>query len=256
MIITVANHKGGTGKTTTVHNTGHCLAQRGYRVLLVDLDPQSNLSYSLELTEVDTGSLTLLEQQKTFSQNYIVHKDGLDVLPGRFTNYVGNYGQLADSYARLGEINPFSRLRDAYDFIFIDTPPTNSYPLKIALRCCDYVLIPMQADALSVEGIHQLEILMKHMEKETGIPISVLGILGINIMESRNLSKEVLGYVANNFAYHVFNNYIRSSVKVAEAPSHGKSVSEYAPKCTSSLDYKAFVNEMISLLEIHPEHVC
>lgn len=248
MVISLVNKKGGTGKTTSTINIGKALSLKGKKVLLIDLDPQSNLSYSYGIsTEGCILGEVLLEQK--IQQSDIYKINGLDIIPS--TNELVDY-----EYEFIKRDYPFTLFKETietvkgnYDFILVDCPPSGSYLTVNALIGSDAVLIPMQMDVLSLQGLEQILESISSIQKEYNSKLYVLGVLAALVDERRQLTKEILQMVNNNYGVNVFNNYVRQNVKAAEAPSFGKSVIEYAPKSNSARDYINVTNEMLQILK-------
>tara|TARA_B100000809_G_C15055238_1_gene500428 strand:+ start:355 stop:1107 length:753 start_codon:yes stop_codon:yes gene_type:complete len=245
MIIAIGNRKGGTGKTTTVVNIGRALAMKGKRVLLIDLDPQANLSYSFGIsTEGCLLGEALLEND--IDSGSIYYKNGIDIIPS--TNELQEYETefIREQY----NINILKKTLDSvkehYDFILIDCPPAASFLTKSALVACDTVLIPMLMDALSLQGFEQMVELVSDIKDRFNSKLWVIGVLGVIVDERRHLTRDILSVVKNNYGIDVFENYIRQNVKAAEAPAHGKSVLDYAPKSNSAKDYISVVDELLT----------
>lgn len=136
-------------------------------------------------------------------------------------------------------------LNSLYDYIIIDCPPSFSVYTKNALMASDYLIIPTTFDVLSIQGIRQVIEYVDELKSTSDTKLEILGVVGVNVMERRLLTTEVLQYIRDNFNLNIFNNYIRSNVKAAEAPSYSQSVIEYAPESISAKDYLAFTSEFI-----------
>ncbi len=241
MTITLFNCKGGTGKTTSTINLGKALSIEGFSVLLIDLDPQANLSYSLGVQFEYPLSEVLMNKQ--LFKEAVKFIDGVLVLGGS-TNNTLNFPQL-DGYAVKQALDFY--LEEEVDFILIDCPPTYSPLVVSALVASDQVLIPFQPDALSIEGIHQVVQIVSLIKQQFKIPLEILGVLPVMIDWRRNLTNEVLQHIEDNFELYLFKNKIRINVKVAESPSHGKSVFDYCPQSNGSKDYLAAAKEILQL---------
>ncbi len=247
MIIAFTNHKGGTGKTTSVVNIGKVLSDKGYRVLLVDLDPQGNLTYSHGITNNEFTIADFLKSKASFG-DLLYGDENLGLLPADFS--------LNDQQPVIERLpNGENLLRDKlsnlpYDFILLDCPPAISIYTKNALNAADYVIIPMQMEVLSVQGLIKILEVVNNIKLTSNPSLEVLGVLGVLVDERRQLTDEILEYIINNFDVNVFNNRVRNSVKAAEAPSFGVSVVEYAPTSNSAKDYISVTNELLKKLNI------
>ncbi|SKC54273.1 ParA family protein [Ohtaekwangia koreensis] len=249
MIISIVNHKGGTGKTTTTLNLGAALALKGYRILLVDLDAQGNLSYSLGAADASATLSDVLFEEATL-EDALVSCEGMDLLPGNT--------KLADVELALSKIdNRYFLLRNAlqpavdkYDFILMDCPPSLSLLTVNALCASDSILIPLQLEVLSVRG---LDLILNSISKIQGTlhpGLSILGVLPVLVDMRKNLNTEIVSYINTNYKLKIFESYIRSNVKASEAPSFGSSVIQYAPSSTSAQDYIKFSKEFLKAIQL------
>lgn len=248
MIITVGNRKGGSGKTTTVVNLGRALAIKGKSVLLIDLDPQANLSYSFGIsTEGCLLGEVLLE--KNIDAGSVFYKDGLDIIPSN--NNLQEYEEecIRKNYPNTLLKDALNTVKDQYDFILIDCPPAASFLTMNALMACNAVLIPMLMETLSLKGFEQMVDLVFDVKEKYYPELWILGVLGVLVDERRHLTSETLTAVQNNYGIDVFNNYIRQNVKAAEAPGYGQSVLDYAPKSNSARDYMSVAEELLKSLD-------
>jgi chromosome partitioning protein len=242
--VAVINQKGGTGKTTTTINLGSALSKLGKRVLLIDLDPQGNLSYSLAVTEPKAtladaflGNMTL--------QEVLVEKDGLWIAPGS--------NELVDieiSLVSQPERERFlqSMLKDlkGFDYILIDCPPSLSVLTLNALTASDEVLIPLQMEVLTLQGLDQIMNTVQKIKKAFNPKLKIKGIVVVMFDMRRKLSLEVLEYLQQNVKEHIFKQSIRLNVKLAEAPSFGRSIMEYDATSNGAKDYMALAEEFIT----------
>ncbi len=248
MIISIVNNKGGTGKTTTTVNIGKALSLLNKKVLLIDLDPQANLSYSFGISTEGCILGEVLLETNVLQQDIYTIGD-VDIVPS--TNELIDY-----EYEFIKRGYPFTlfketlaTIKDKYDFILVDCPPSVSYLTVNALIGSDAVLIPMQMDVLSLQGLNQILNSIEKIKLQYNPNLFVLGVLAVLVDERRQLTNEILQIVNNDYGINVFNNYIRQNVKAAEAPSFGLSVIEYAPHSNSAQDYLNVTNEMMKIIE-------
>ena len=243
-IITVTNQKGGDGKTTTASALVSGLHERGARVLGIDLDPQGNLGFTLGL---DIGQVNTV---------YDVLKG---TLPIEQAIYRTEYGDILPSDIMLStaemEFNAPRRefmleqhlraVRNNYDFIIIDTPPALNILTINAYVCSNALIVPMEAEILSLVGVTQLQETIETVRSTFNPDLKVLGILLNKFSPRFILSREVLDLadeVARQLGTRVFRSKIRRSVHVATAPAHGQSVITYAPDCKPALDYMRIID--------------
>lgn len=248
-IIAITNQKGGVGKTTTAAALMSGLIQRGQRVLGVDLDPQGSLGFSLGLDIENCPTVYDVLKGKLPIDSVIVHTEGGDLLP---SNILLSAAEL--EFNRPGREfllkNQLSLVWDRYDFIIIDTPPALNILTVNAYVAADSLIIPMAPEILSLLGVSQIKETIETVRRCYNSGLQVLGIL-LNKFNARfTLNREVLEMseqIAAQLHTRVFQNTIRTSVSVAEAPAHGESFLTYAPRSTPSRDFQNLVTEMTGL---------
>jgi chromosome partitioning protein len=252
MILSIVNHKGGTGKTTTTINLGSALAESGYRVLLIDLDAQGSLTYSLG---IDDRGLTIAD---AFHGDVAVHellseREGMHVLLAG-AGLADVELAMAKADERFNHLSNLLQGLPDYDFVLIDCPPSLSLLTLNALAASDYILVPMQMDVLALRGLgSMLETVKK--AKVINLRLTVLGILPVMVDTRKNMYQEILEYIQCNYTEGVFTQVIHSSVKAAEAPSFGKSVVAYAPQSTTANDYRALAKEVVRVTKVHQQQL-
>jgi chromosome partitioning protein len=247
MIISIVNHKGGTGKTTTTINLGSALAAQGHSVLLVDFDAQGSLTYSLGID--DQGPTLADAFHGEISVQQLLHeREGMQILPAS-SKLADIELAIAKSEERFNHLKNLLNPLLPYDFVLIDCPPSLSLLTLNALVASDYVIVPMQMDVLALRGLDSmLETVVK--VKSINPNLSVLGILPIMVDARKNICQEILNHIKSNYAERLFQHVIHTSVKAVEAPSFGKSVVNYAPSSTTAHDYKNFATEVLQLSEL------
>ena len=243
-IITVTNQKGGVGKTTTASALVSGLHERGARVLGIDLDPQGNLGFTLGLdigqvnTVYDVLNGTLPIEQAIYRTEYG------DILP---SDIMLSTAEMAFNAPRREFIleQHLRAVRDNYDFIIIDTPPALNILTINAYVCSNALIVPMEAEILSLVGVTQLQETIETVRSTFNPDLKVLGILLNKFTPRFILSREVLDLadeVAQQLGTRVFRSKIRRSVHVATAPAHGQSVITYAPDCKPALDLQRIID--------------
>lgn len=247
-IISICNQKGGVGKTTTAVNLGAYLALSGRRVLLVDFDPQANASSALGYDplkieySVYHGILNYIPA-KSLVKPSLLHN--FHIIPAA-PHLAGALIELVDVPDREYFLRRFlHQLRHEYDYILIDLPPSLSLLTVNGLAASDEVLIPVQAEYYSLEGIGQLLETIELIQKNLAHPIAVRGALVTMYDKREHLSREVAKNLRRHFPHTVFEIEIPRSIALAEAPSFSKPVVLYKPDSSGALAYRQLADEII-----------
>lgn len=252
--IAITNQKGGVGKTTTAVNLGAGLAYTGYRVLILDFDPQGHSSEHLGVKVISdpTSQKTALEliqmQKDPASCVYPSHINNLWVIPSNLQ--LGIFNQNSPTGRQFNLKNSLEGyIQQNFDFVVIDCQPSLSLLTLNALTACDLVLLPVQAEFLALDGLSQLVVTLKEIQTKLHPKLKVLGIL-LTMFDKRNrLSGEVKNELEKNFQNDLFKTVIPRTVKLAESPSFGKSIFEYDPNSSGAEAYKLLVEEVLTRLE-------
>ncbi len=253
MVISIINQKGGVGKSTTAHALSTGLSHRGYNVLLIDADPQSNITY-------------ILGDKKPINDLYSVLNGG-DIKDA--INYVKGYKDklsLIASNQALASIdlvlkdvgreytlkNVIEPIRNDYDFIIIDTPPSLNILTINALTCSDKVIIPVQADMLSIQGVGQLYDTIQTIRKYTNPKLEILGVLRTRYSKRTILSRDIsdmLDDVAFTMNTRLYDTCIRESIVIKEVQALQEDMYLYSPNNNAVKDYNSFVEELLNQLK-------
>ncbi|RAU83102.1 ParA family protein [Pontibacter arcticus] len=242
-VVAVINQKGGTGKTTTTINLGSALSKLGKKVLLLDLDPQSNLSYSLAVP-TDEGNLADAFQENKTLEEVLVEKDGLWIAPGS-NELVDIEISLVTQPERESFLKKMLAKTKGFDYVLIDCPPSLSVLTLNALTAANEVLIPLQMEVLTLQGLDQIMNTVEKVKKAFNPKLKIKGIVVVMFDIRRKLSQEVLNYLHENVKERIFSSQIRLNVKLAEAPSFGTSVLDYDGSSNGAKDYKALAQEFL-----------
>ncbi|PWJ39401.1 ParA family protein [Sediminitomix flava] len=246
-IISIINQKGGTGKTTTTTNLAKALQKKGYKILTIDADPQACLSFHFGIQNVESRNLTQLIKGECSIQEIIQEKEGIDIIPSNISLAETDMflHHTKDRAYIIKEL--ISEIAFNYDFILIDCAPSLSFLTINMLSASNGVLIPLQLEVLSLQGLSLIIDTVFQVKESYNSSLSILGILPVMVDYRRNITSEILDYLQNHFGIRIFKNRVPVDVRAVEAPSFGQSVIEYAPNSTSSLAYQAFAKELLKL---------
>jgi chromosome partitioning protein len=246
-VLAFANQKGGVGKTTSAVNTAAILARRGFRTLLIDIDPQGNSTSSLGVDKTDLPGSTydVLVDEASIAANVVSsvreHLDLLATTPTLAAAEVELVGA-SNREHRLGVA--VRALSTDYDAILIDCPPSLGMLTVNALTASDSVIVPIQCEFLALEGVSQLITTIDLVKRQLNPGLDILGIL-MTMYDSRTrLSANVVAEVRRFFPDRIFDTVIPRSVRLAEAPSYGQSILEYDAASRGGGAYEAFVTEL------------
>ena len=246
-VVSIANQKGGVGKTTTTVNLSTILAKKGKKVLLIDTDPQGNATSGLGITkEVEISVYDILVGENTFEE--AIKKTtikNLDICPSNIS-LAGAEVQLVSMMSREQRLKvKLDAIKDNYDFILIDCPPSLGLITLNAFTASDSVLIPVQCEYFALEGLGQLlntiNLVKKHLNKNLEIEGALL-----TMYDARtNLSNQVVKEVKKYFENKVYKTVIPRNVRLSEAPSYGMPISIYDPRSKGARSYEKFTKEFI-----------
>lgn len=247
-VIAIANQKGGVGKTTTSINLSACLAEKDKRVLVVDIDPQGNTTSGLGINKNNLEKTIYHMMIGDCSLNDCLIKtdfDNLYLLPSN-VNLAGAEIELIGvgnkEYILKDNLN---RVRDDYDYIIIDCPPSLNSLTVNAMTAADTVLVPIQCEFYALEGLTQLIHTIKLVKKRLNPNLEMEGVVFTMFDARTNLSLQVVENVKENLNQNIYKTIIPRNVRLAEAPSHGLPINIYDPKSSGAEGYRQLADEVI-----------
>jgi chromosome partitioning protein len=252
-IISIVNQKGGVGKTTTAINLGTALAAIDKKILLIDLDPQGNLSTGIGVTEKQRkiSVYDLITQSSSINKTILETKiPNLKIIPSNI-NLSGIEFELAADEDRTNKLNKkINELKEGYDFVLIDCPPSLGILTVNSLVASDSVLVPLQCEFYALEGLAQLLRTIEKIKDNLNPNLFLEGVI-LTMFDSRNrLSDDVVADAREHLGKKVFETIIPRNVRLSEAPSHGLPAIIYDQRCIGSLAYIDLAKELINRLGI------
>ena len=246
LAIALANQKGGVGKTTTAINLGAALARDGERVLIFDLDPQANSSAGLGIRTTGVSSYEVLIEGLPAADAIVETSVERLMLVPATPSLAGAEVELVPMMAREFRLKrAIDGVRDRFDYMLIDCPPSLGLLTVNALAAADEVIVPVQCEYLALEGLSQLTATLELVRRNLNSHLSLRGLV-LTMFDGRtNLSQQVADEVRSHFA-NTFKTVIPRSVRLSEAPSHGLAISQYDPSSRASRAYDALAAELIA----------
>ncbi len=253
--ISLTNLKGGTAKTTSTINLGAGLGDHGKKVLLLDLDPQANLSQSMGLTDPNQKTIyNVLKKEMTGDDTSILEAirsvAHLDIVPSGL--------DLAQAELELVSIFGRERLlqrllqkvKTTYDYILIDCPPSVAMLTVNALVASDYILIPVQAEFLGLNGVRSFVKTLGTLQQSLNLKVEMLGLFLTRYDQRKIMNRQVLDALVREHPNKVFSTKIRTNITLAQAQEAGKDIFSYAPKSHGAIDYKSLTQELLQKLNL------
>ena len=247
--IAIFNQKGGVGKTTTNINLGACLAIKGKKILMLDIDPQGNTTSGIGIQKknLDYTVYDLLVEDDFDTKRAIINTSvpGLDIIPAS-VDLAGAEIELVQIEGRERRLKKaIDKVRDEYDYILIDCPPSLGLLTINSLTAVESVLIPIQCEFYALEGVSQLVSTINLVQQSLNSELEIEGVI-LSMFDGRtNLSVQVVQEVKKYFGSKVFSTVIPRNIRLAEAPSYGMAITEYDPKSKGAQAYMEFAGEFL-----------
>lgn len=248
-IISVANQKGGVGKTTTTVNLGACLARMGKRILLIDMDAQGNATSGLGVvkSELETDIYNVLVNDASLIDAIVpTSRENMWIVPATI-ELAGAEIELINMMARETRLKTsLSSITDKYDYILLDCPPSLGHLTINAFTASDSILIPVQSEYYALEGLTQLLNTIRLVQKHFNSTLEIEGVL-LTMYDSRtNLGTDIVSEVRSYFSEKVYQTVIPRNIRLAESPSHGLSIVDYDPSSKGAKSYENLAKEVVS----------
>ncbi|MDY6353145.1 ParA family protein [Candidatus Weimeria sp. HCP3S3_B5] len=250
-VIAIANQKGGVGKTTTAINLSACMAEKGKKVLIIDLDPQGNTTsgFGIDKSKIENTVYELMLDECSIKEAIKkIEIDGVDnlyIIPSNVNLAGAEIELLGINEKEYILKNAVDYISDDYDYVFIDCPPSLNMLTVNAMTTADSVLVPIQCEYYALEGISQLMHTIDLVKQRLNKKLTINGVVFTMYDGRTNLSNDVVATVKENLNTRIYKTIIPRNVRLAEAPSHGLPINIYDPKSAGAESYRSLAQEII-----------
>ena len=252
-VIAIANQKGGVGKTTTTINLSACLAEKGKKILVIDTDPQGNTTsgFGLEKNDIENTIYELLLGEISIEESIIKNAvEGVDIIPSNVNLAAVEIELIGVDKKEFILKNEVEWVKDRYDFIIIDCPPSLSLLTINSMTTADTVLVPIQCEYYALEGLSQLIHTVNLVKERLNPDLDMEGVVFTMYDSRTNLSMQVVENVKANIQQKVYDTLIPRNIRLAEAPSYGMPINIYDPKSAGAEAYMSLADEIINRKDI------
>ena len=252
-VIAIANQKGGVGKTTTTINLSACLAEKGKKILVIDTDPQGNTTsgFGLEKNDIENTIYELLLGEISIEESIIKNAvEGVDIIPSNVNLAAVEIELIGVDKKEFILRNEVEWVKDRYDFIIIDCPPSLSWLTINSMTTADTVLVPIQCEYYALEGLSQLIHTVNLVKERLNPDLDMEGVVFTMFDSRTNLSMQVVENVKANIQQKVYDTLIPRNIRLAEAPSYGMPINIYDPKSAGAEAYMSLADEIINRKDI------